>query len=227
MTNKRLGDILKVGSSADVLLAIQEAAARLAALATHIQSTYPRTERTLALRNLATRIGQELLRIAKNLDESHDLLAWATRNIFELNLLVRYVLLAEGNAKLFMAEAAKDEVEVLEGFASLSGIEDKEAQGIVALRITHIKTVTATHGIVLKRSLSPADLAKLVGCAAEHKGLFKFLSKYVHPSSWLVNMPSSETQSDTYWNLLVVHSQLYAADAYERIRSDCGIPIAA
>lgn len=66
-------------------------------------------------------------------------------------------------------------------------------------------------------------LAKLVGCEAEYTAMFKFMSKYVHPSSWLINKPVEETQSDTYRNILVIHAQLYAADSYERVREAFGV----
>ena len=67
------------------------------------------------------------------------------------------------------------------------------------------------------------SLAKLVGCEAEYTAMFKFMSKYVHPSSWLINKPVEETQSDTYRNILVIHAQLYAADSYERVREAFGV----
>ena len=224
MTTFRLSDAVTYSSVQEAVEAVQEAGTRLASLAAHIRAHFERTGPNLALHNLAYRIGQELVRIARNHDQGLDLVAWAARNAFELNLLVRFVLLSDDNATRFLAESAKDEQQVLEGFLSLSNASTGEARRAVERRVAHIDDLAKKHGLQLLKPLQTAKLAGLVGCSEEYEGMFKFMSKYVHPSSWLVNRPSSETQSDVYWNALVVHAQLYAMDAYERIRTRCYDP---
>lgn len=223
MTDARMIDSLKFGSTQDAVEAVREAGSRVASIAAHIRTGCERNEVNLALHNLAERIGQELLRIARNHDQGLDLIAWSTRNVFELNLLVRFVLQADSNAKRFLAEAAKDEQQVLEGFLSFSSASSGEARKAVERRVAQIDELAAKHGVKLLKQLQTAKLAELVGCSEEYTAMFKFMSKYVHPSSWLINRPPSETQSETYWNVLVIHAQIYAMDAYERIRKALGI----
>lgn len=105
MTGKKLKDVARRGSHQEVLEAVQEAGAQLAAIAIFGRSTLERTERNVALENLSARIGEELLRVAKNFNEDIDILAWSTRNTFELNLLIRFVLMDDANAVRFLSEA--------------------------------------------------------------------------------------------------------------------------
>lgn len=223
MTDRRLKDVLTFASSQEVLEAVKEAGARLSSLAVHGRSTQARTEQSLSLHNLARHTGQELLRIARNFDQGLDIIAWSTRNIFELNLLVRYVLQAEANATRFLAESAMDEQQVLEGFLSLAATPTSDAIRAVKDRIASLSAMAAKHGISLLKPLPTAELAKLVGCTEEYTGMFKFMSKYVHPSSWLVNRSSEDTQGDSYRDILLVNAQLYAGDSYERIRVAFGL----
>ncbi len=203
--------------------AVKEAGARLAALAAYGKSTHQRTARSVALQNLASHSSHELLRIARNFDEGLDILAWSTRNIFEINLLIRYALVSEDNAGQFLAESAMDEQQVLEGFLSLSHASDQKSRRLVEDRVAALNRIAAKHGITLAKSMPINRLAKLVGCETEYTAMFKFMSKYVHPSSWLINKPVEETQSDIYRNILVIHAQLYAADSYERVREAFGV----
>lgn len=186
MTDIRLKDVVHHSSSGEVSNSLQIASTRLAAVAQNIKAHYRRTEQNLALYNLASRAAFELTRLARNLDQGTDLVAWATRNLFELNLSVRYILMSEDNASRYLAESAKDEQQVLEGFLSLSDNESVEARKVLQDRILAIDALATRHGIELRKPLSTSDLAKVTGCAAEYTALYKLMSKYVHPSSWLV-----------------------------------------
>lgn len=225
MLNTSLKDSVKFGSIPEAVEAIRETATEVALIATFIRTNCERNEMNLALHNLTDRMSRELLRLAKNHDQGLDLLAWCTRNVFELNLLVRFALLSTENAGRFLAEAAKDEQQVLEGFLSLSRSSFvTEEHETVKRRIAQIDELAAKHGIKLLKPMQIRKLAELVGCSDEYTGMFKFMSKYVHPSSWLVNKPPSETDNDNYWNLLVIHAQLYAIDSCERARGALRIP---
>lgn len=224
MENKPLKDLLKFGSAQQTIDAVRDAGTRIKSVASYVRTSCERTEVTLALHNLAERVGEELLRIAKHHDQGLDLIAWSTRNAFELNLLVRFVLIDRENARRFLAESARDEQQVLEGFLSLSNASSVEARQVVEQRIAQIDEIAEKHGVQLSKPMQTAKLAEIVGCSEEYAAMFKFMSKYVHPSSWLVNRPSSETQNFSYWNILLIHAQLYAMDSSERIREALSIP---
>ncbi len=224
MPNSSFNSSVKFGSIAEATEAVRESATRVASIAAYIRASRERNELNLALHNLTDRTSRELLRLAKNHDQGLDLLAWCTRNVFELNLLVRFVLLNEENAGRFLAEAAMDEQQILEGFLSISNSTSKEEYGIIERRIAEIDELAAIRGIKLLKPIQTSKLAEIVGCADEYVGMFKFMSKYVHPSSWLVNKPVIQTDNYFYWDILVVHAQLYAMDSYERTRKALKIP---
>ncbi len=65
-------------------------------------------------------------------------------------------------------------------------------------------------------------LAKAVGLESEYKAFFKLYSKYVHPSSWLVNRDPYWVQAWQWRTIFTVSAQLYAADTIERIKTAIG-----
>ena len=227
MTDTRLKDILTYGSHEEVLESLREAGAKLSALAVHAQITQVRTEQNFALHNLTNHTAQELLRIAKNYDQGIDIVAWSTRNIFELNLLVRFVLQSESNATRFLVEAAKDEQQVMEGFQSMNAVSSADAVQVINAHVDSLAALAVKHEVNLIKPMTTLCLASIVGCKDEYAAMFKFMSKYVHPSSWLINRSPQVTQSDEYRNILLIKAQLYAGDSYERTRKAFGLPCGA
>ncbi|HYX71131.1 MAG TPA: hypothetical protein VE732_00045, partial [Nitrososphaera sp.] len=59
-----------------------------------------------------------------------------------------------------------------------------------------------------------------VGNEVEYRMLYKFLSKYVHPTSWLINANPDRTDSDLYRNMLVGLVQIFAGRIQRDIESD-------
>lgn len=220
-----LASKLRMGSQVDVARQLGVIATQFSEVADLIAVRIPRAQQSLALLNLSRRFAHELFRLERLAGEGIDLVAWCTRNAFELNLLVRYVLLSDAMAGAFLGESAKDEQQILEGFATFANGQSSEARAVVQSRIEDIGKLASKHGIQLRKPKSTSDIAKEVGCADEYAGLFKFMSKYVHPSSWLVNRKPEDTQSLEYWNVLVIHAQMYALDALRRINEQYDIPV--
>ena len=220
-----LASNLRMGSRADVARQLGAIAAQFSELADSIASRTPRAEQSLALHNLSRRFAHELSRLERLSGEGVDLVAWCTRNAFELNLIVRYVLLSDAKAGAFLVESGKDEQQILQGFLIFASDQSSAARAVVQDRIEEINKLASKHSLQLRKPTSTSDIAKEVGCAEEYAGLFKFMSKYVHPSSWLVNRNPADTQSAEYWNVLVMHAQIYALDALRRIGEKYDIPI--
>lgn len=107
---------------------------------------------------------------------------------------------------------------MLEGFLSLADRADPGLRKGIEDEISRIKSSAAENALELRKPLSTADLAREVGCEEEYAALFKFMSKYVHPSSWLVNLPQSFTGADVYRFVLCTHLQIYSLDSYQRVR---------
>ena len=95
---------------------------------------------------------------------------------------------------------------------------------LVKANVDSLNALEAKHEITLTKPLTTSALANIVGCKDEYTALFKFMSKYVHPTSWLVNRSPGVTQSDEYRDILLITAQLYAVDSYERTRKALGLP---
>ena len=72
--------------------------------------------------------------------------------------------------------------------------------------------------------MTTSQLAKVVELDSEHKSFYKLYSKFVHPSSVLVNKPEN-IKLDIFMNVLLINAQLYAADTYRRVADSVGINI--
>ena len=216
---------LRFGSDAEIGQQLGSIASKFSGIADEIRAKIPRTEQSLAVQNLSRRFAHELSRLERLRHEGIDLVAWCTRNAFELNLLVRYVLLSNANAGGFLAESGKDEQQILEGFRKFANEHSASARAVVEARISEIDRIAAEHGVALCKPPPTAELARLVQCEEEYIGLFKFMSKYVHPSSWLVNRNTTDTHNGEYWNVLVILAQMYALDALKRVGDKYGIAV--
>ena len=205
------------GSPDDVAKNLDSMYARFESLALNMRTEQERNELNFVLHNLAVQTAVHLERLKGWLHDSTELLAWSARNLFELNLLVRYVLQSEGHLHHFAGQCGKDEVQILEGVLVLSENALNPEAKFLQDRIKEVKKTAARHDLELKNPISVFDLAKAVGVTTEYKAFFKLYSKYVHPSSWIVNGASERIHADEFRNIFLIQAQLYAGDTYQRI----------
>lgn len=66
-----------------------------------------------------------------NLQSHGSVLALCTRNLYELNLRVRYVLSSDQNMQAWQVEAAIDKMQTLEGILQLDTVSDNVTQKTV------------------------------------------------------------------------------------------------
>ncbi len=223
MAEKRLHDLIVLAKSLD------EVSAHLTAIGTAIANCtqwakehHPRDERNVALWNLLVAPSECTDLYARNITGSLPLLAFCTRTVFELNLRMRHVLLSEANLKTWIAEAAKDRLELLEGIIALGEPDDSRVQMLRAEQ-KRIEGLMVKHQLRQAKPLAVATLAQEVGLEEERKSLFKLFSKLVHPSSYLVN--SGNVMSDAQMrDVLTLHFQLYVLDLLKRGADAFGVP---
>jgi len=63
-----------------------------------------------------------------------------------------------------------------------------------------------------------------MGMEDEYIGLYKLFSKYVHPSSLLINGWYSQKPDLSWLDVFLVKAQIYAGDAIYRLSAACGLP---
>jgi hypothetical protein len=159
----------------------------------------------------------EIQRIRIN-ELSNDTLALSTRNVFELNLIYQYTCLSEENLKEWIGNKAKDEIEILEGMLKLSQNPNSDEEKVVKERIDKITTTAEKKNLEIKKQLSTKVIAEKVGLVAEYDSLFKLYSKFIHPTSYLINSAPSEINSLQYKNIFLIQFQIYLYDLESRLR---------
>jgi len=147
-----------------------------------------------------------------------DEIAWRIRNLFELNLVLRYVLKPNHNLSNYINFGIQEELE----FTKKALGEKKDFTNLhiasVQRRIIALEKELKDRNVSRRMSrLTIRDLAKEVGVEDEYKRFFDFISRYVHPSAWFVLGEPKETFSPDYRRFLIYKGLVYSLDSYKRI----------
>ena len=189
-----------------------------------ISSNVERSEKSLILINILNSVC-DYLEVSKLSIEQHiSILALSTRSLYELNVRLRTVV-NEVEQKKWASEAITDKVQTLEGILSFGAENENNQQRLILEdEINRLQQLVNKYNLpTIKQPASTGILAKGVNLESEHKGLFKFFSKLVHPSSYLVNDYTNAASSENR-KILQIHAQLYAHDSITRICEELDIP---
>ena len=213
----RLGDFFKPGSYQEVIESLKSIRAQMQAELARIGAELKRDNRRVILENLIeSSIDNLNSLIALKAVQTTDF-AWATRNLYELNLITRFVLESEEHLNRWLSQIVQDEIEVWEGAITLT---DKRTQSKdiaeIENRIKFLQDKAIQHGLKPSRIPGAFQLAKDLGIVEEHTGFYKIYSKFVHPSSILVNKRDN-IDLPLIFSLLTMNSQKYTLDTLNRI----------
>jgi hypothetical protein len=221
----RYGDIVLFGSYDEVIDNMKSIRALMLSVMKQIKTELKRDNRRIILENLLQSSIHNLDTLIHLKPGQNTIFAWATRNLYELNLITRFVLESEDQMNQWMAQIAQDEIEVWEGAITLA---DKEKYGNeidnINKHINGIKKTVEKHGLKLTKFPATFQLAKNLKLADEHAGFYKIYSKFVHPSSILVNKPEN-INLEVIFSLLTMNAQKYGLDTLNRISEANGIPV--
>lgn len=131
-------------------------------------------------------LNYQTLRQAFN-DDAQVLMAWSCRNLLELVIFTKYVLLSKANADEFAGHRFIDGLEIAEHLKELE-LYMHPSLTVSALDpvITRFTAQMAAEGVTRTRYLAVSQWANTVGMASEYKILNKVCSKFVHPTSWAI-----------------------------------------
>ena len=164
------------------------------------------------LKNLVNTSSTLIERQIKFIEEPIEISAWIARNLFECYLMASYITSNPEKAKEFFVQKATDELEIYEGLLSLNKINNtKTDEAPIRQRMEKIRTVIKKHDLIEGSYWTVGMLAKQTGNREEYDAFFKLYSKYVHPTSWLINGQRNEYDSPTYRNIFWLQSQYYAS----------------
>lgn len=169
----------------------------------------PRDARSVVLSNLLWAAANYLNISRSNAGDGHiSVIALVTRSLYELRLRVEYIIREPQELDMWQAEAAVDQIQVLEGILKIDRTTTSEEQcRTLRTEITRLRALLRKHGMKEPKHLSSSfEIAKKLGRANEHQSLFKLYSKLVHPSSYLVNNYAQAGSRETV-QILEIHLQ--------------------
>jgi Family of unknown function (DUF5677) len=203
---------------------LADLSSKCVALANRIRERLPRSDQSIALANFCMYVGGELKQMSRFYPDNVPGLVWCARNLFEVNLIVRYVLASEGNFRTWLGQALQDEKEYIEGALAVAEQGSEQLQVQLRSRLAELDKLALRHQLDFSKAFRVPSLAKDLGMEAEYTGLYKLFSKYVHPSSLLINGWYSQKPDVAWLDVFLVKAQIYAGDAVSRLSAACGLP---
>lgn len=222
--SQRLRDIVHQVASDQVPTHLQSLADQAQALASRINELPDRSDRSVALRNFCLYAAGELRRLATMYPSDVAGLAWVTRNLFEAKLTVQYIVQSEENLREWLGQSLRDEKDFIEGILAFAEDQPEDMNKSQLRKRLHVLSDMARrHRLEFAKPYRVDALAKAAGEVEEYIGLFKLLSKYVHPTSLLVNTPAARGQEDEWANLFLIKAQVYAGGICGRVTEALGL----
>jgi len=173
----------------------------------------PRSNESFVMERISIRLCKDFNNLINSIPHSIEGIALSTRNIFEVSLILKYILQSKENMNEWLGQLANDEKQILEGFLNINGTKDPKDRSAIEARIEKLKEICYRHNIQLSKQFNIRDVAKNVGHEDDYISFYKFFSKYVHPTSWLINKPEKEIGDTVYQNAFVMNAQLYFAQS--------------
>jgi len=186
-----------------------------------IQKDLNRVKLTIEIKNrddyLAFAIQNILLYSAKQVEQLSiylegpiDFISWKARNLFEAYLLCEYLVQFPAQAKVFIGQIAVDELQINEGFLGINATKNSDIyKKIILDRNEYIRSTLNKHKLKETGFWTVSFLAKAVDCQDEYTAFFKLYSKYVHPSSWIINGQESQYDTLVFRNVFILQAQYY------------------
>ncbi len=213
-------DVTNSGSLSDVASKVKEYTTLFASLVANVKERAGESPRTFVLFNIAVSCGLQLEHLERWVHRTNDLVALCARNLFELSLILRWVLSSEDNLAAWRGQAAYDEAEVFESFLKLKSDAGKETYQAVGTRVRECKEWAISNGLPPMPFKRVDLMAQQINALDEYEVFYRLYSKFVHPSSLLLNGDRNTVQNPVIFNILVSQAQLYAASCYDLLRKE-------
>ena len=217
----RMRNLVATGDNGFVAENLGRQQLRLLAVADKLGKMESLGLRARVVPNICSATARQLKITQLNLQNPIEVMALACRMTFELNLKLRYVMLSDANLDEFAKRRATDEIDLLNAFCEL-------ADSAPQLRNRHRTTLQGRIGELnqlLEKWGEPRPsgtgpqvraMAVATGVINEYQIFYRFYSKYVHASSWLVNAPYETVDDEKFRIIFSIHTQLYAGDTCSR-----------
>lgn len=208
----KFGDKVIYGSTEDVGANLHELILQLNNKVSKLNEKEALDFVIISLRSLTNYTSILLERLTTYQQLPIEFIAISARNLFECYLLVAFILSDPSKAKVFVGQKASEELEINEGFLSLTKPSTPEATiKSIQDRMTYIKELMKNHEIPIEKHWTVSFLAKQTNNKVEYEAFFKLYSKYIHPSSWILNSQANEYDNHVFRNIFIMQGQHYAS----------------
>lgn len=208
----KLGEKEIYGFTEDVKAKLHEAVLQLNAKVSTLNEKEGLDFVLISMRNLTNYTSVLFERLISYQQSPIEFCATTARNLFECYLLVAFILSDPSKAKEFTGQKASDELEIGEGFLSITKPDTQNAAiKSIQDRMSSVKKLMNQHEIPMGKHWTVSFLAKETNNKVEYEAFFKLYSKYIHPSSWIVNSFPNEYDNPVFRNIFLLQGQHYAS----------------
>jgi hypothetical protein len=212
----RLRDITDNGSPDDYAAHVEDVCAKCEVLANSLGRKTSLGEAARVLPNLLRCVARQLRISVAAIDLPIEVAAGCCRTVYELNLCVRLLTNDPSQIQSLSVERVFDEIDMLNGLMKLAE-EGNPAVAGIEQRLQVLLEFVDKWKLKKPARAHVATMAKLAHVPDEHDALYRFYSKYVHGSAWLVNASDEERDGEAFRKVFQVQTQKYAFNSYERI----------
>jgi hypothetical protein len=165
-------------------------------------------------------LSREYEQLRVGYEKNIGLAAWACRNLLELDILVKWVLCSDANAKRFTADVVIDGIELFESMKEWMVYQEP---GVLTSEMDETLQLAyerkAKEGSSAKKHLETRELADAVGMTADYKYTMRLCSKLVHPTAWsIIHWDEKAGEYAAFPVILFQSGSRYGLDAFNTIR---------
>jgi hypothetical protein len=159
------------------------------------------------------------LRKAYDADDA-PLLAWACRNLLELVVFTKYVLISEADARRFASDRLIDGCDIIRCLKTLElHINPQSDTTLLDDALTRMQAQMAAEAVTASRYLATSALADKVGMKTEFDCMNRVCSKLVHPTAWsIISVNKGENAFSQSRPILFTSGVQYGCELYLAIK---------
>jgi uncharacterized protein DUF5677 len=160
---------------------------------------------------------RELRHLQLGFEKSTSITSWACRNSLELTIIAKYVLSNRQNADSFTNDLLIDGKEMFHAARDWVQLYMQEASDPVLQTIANLEREITKRGVIQKKHLEIADMAKAVNYHEEYRTMNRLTSKLVHMSAFSIMEDPDEGELAFLRMLLCSSGVRYIAQTYQDI----------
>lgn len=210
---------IKIGNALEEIKAIQIIALSLSDAAKNISHYTTNSGLQITIPPLLLAAGNAMSLVSLNgTDTPIEVIALSTRNTFELYTRLIHLIKSQENCQVWREEAFTDQKQIYEGILTLEG--PQFFKKIIQNEIKRIERHAQNKGLSFNRKIPHfKKLAIEAELESEYDAFFKLYSKFVHPSSFVVNSPEASS-APLYRSAFIFNIQIYGLLMLEKLDSE-------